>query len=79
MYPEELTKPMIKELTDFGFKEIKTIEDAEKSIKNDSEISCNNLIKFPAIRFRNLIPSINSYEFKGQMWVIRWDLYVGIS
>ena len=39
MYPEELTKPMIKELTDFGFKEIKTIEDAEKSIKNDSDIS----------------------------------------
>jgi len=36
MYPDELTKPMIEELTSVGFKELKNSESVIKELHNDS-------------------------------------------
>ena len=36
MYPDELTKPMIEELTSVGFKELKDSESVIKELHNDS-------------------------------------------
>lgn len=35
MYPPELVKPMIEDLTRVGFEELKTIEDVDKAVKRN--------------------------------------------
>ncbi len=35
MYPPELVKPMIEDLTSVGFQELKTVEDVDKAIKQN--------------------------------------------